>query len=66
MDWEIGLMLFAIAATVLTTVWLSLKCAMKCFDKFDLGPIMLWFKMFSFITWGTFIGLLLLYCFIGG
>jgi len=65
MGWETGLIAFAIIAIVLTISWLSIKCATKCFKKIDLVPLMMWFKMFSFITGGTFIGLLILYCFIG-
>lgn len=65
MDWEIGLMLFAIVGVHFTVIWLSLKYVMKCFSKFDLGPLILWFRMFSGITWATFVGLLILYCFIG-
>jgi len=65
MDWEIGLILFTIIGVNFTIIWLSLKCAAKCFSKVDLRPLMLWFKMFSVITWATFMGLLILYCFIG-
>jgi len=64
MDWESGLKIIYIGATILTTLWVVLKCSISCF-KIDIGPIVMWFKMLSIITWVTFFGMFSLYCIIG-
>lgn len=65
MDWETGLIIVGTIATILTICWLSGKCSLSCFKTVDIGPLVMWFKMFSIIMWGTFTCLLFLHFFIG-
>jgi len=65
MDWETGLVTISIIGIILTVVWIELKCSNLCSNKVDIGPAVMWFKMFAIITWITFFSLLTLHCFIG-
>ncbi len=65
MDWETGLRTINLIGIVVTGVWLGLKCSISCFNKIDIAPMVMWFKMLSIIIWITFFGLLLIYCIIG-
>ena len=65
MDWETGLTTISIAAAILTIFWFGFKCSTSCLNKVDIGPLVMWFKMFSIIMWGTFTALIVLHYFIG-
>ncbi len=65
MDWETGVITVNAIAVILTVLWAGLKISAPDFNKINIEPLVMWFKMFSIIAWITFFGLLFIYCFIG-
>lgn len=65
MGWETGLMFMGAISVTLIICWFGLQCSVRCFNKIDIKPLVMWFKMFSFIFGATFLSLSFLYIFIG-